>query len=94
MKIFKMKKRYYGDLEFMYKDLGLIKDNAVDPTKVFVSKKDQKLIEKTIAQKFKKQYPYVRKQKLESSVGLYLLNLAPSGKLETVLKDGFIVVLE
>lgn len=98
MKVLKIKKKYYGDLEFMYKDLGLIRKNefgrdSVDPNNVLMSDIDAKTLKKVITEKFKDKYPYLNKIKLEGAVGMYLLNLQPSTVAGKAIKPGYLIVL-
>lgn len=78
MKIYKMKKKEFGDLISLYERVGCThKERYTFPYHTFVSPKTYKLIEKTTRQAYKKEYPYLNKRKLDSSVGMYLLNLGP-----------------
>jgi hypothetical protein len=98
MKVVKIKKKYYRDLEFMYKDLGLIEEDengekSVNPSNVLMSDVDTKILKKTIAQEFKKKYPFCRSIKLQSSIKMYLLNLEPSTVAGKAIKPGYLVIL-
>ena len=95
MKAVKIKKRYYKDLPFMYKDLGLIdKANSCDPSRVLCSKNDYKLFEKATKDIFMKQHPYTTSKKIEFGVAMHLLNLGPSERVCQAIKDGYLLILD
>jgi len=94
MKIVKIKKRYYKDLPFMYKDLGLIENNQCDPSRVLCSTEDLKLFKKATKELFKKQYPFARSIKIESGVAMHLLNLGPSERAKQAIKKGYLIILD
>lgn len=91
MKTFKIKKKEFGDLTSLYERIGCThKDRYAFPYHTFVSPKTYKLIEKTIKQQYKKEYPHLNKRRLDSSVGMHLLNLGPV--ILTGLHDNVILV--
>ena len=97
MRVVKIKKRYYRDLEFMYKDLGLVTESngrkSVDPSVALMSKKDYAILKKQTFLQFKKEYPYLKKSGLLAEVALYLLNLGPSTLAENGIKPGYMIIL-
>lgn len=95
MKTVKIKKKYFKDLSFMYKDLGLIdSDNQCDPSRVLMSKEDLKILKKTTQEMFKKQYSFFSKKILEINVATHLLNLGPSELAADAIKPGYMILLD
>ena len=94
MKIVKIKKRYYKDLQFMYNDLGLVKNNECDPSRVLCSSKDLKLFQKATKEVFAKVYSWSTPKSLQSSVSMYLLNLGPSERAKQAIKPGYLIILD
>lgn len=95
MKTVKIKKRYYSDLSFMYKDLGLINEkNECNPSNVLMSKEDLKILKKTTENLFKKQYPGILKRRLDAGVAMHLLNLSPSERAKEAIKPGYMIILD
>ena len=91
MKIHKLRKSDIKSLCDMYDRLECVhKGKHAFPYHTFVSPKTYKQIEKVTTQEYKKEYPYLNKRKLASSVGMYLLNLGPS--ILTGLPDNVILV--
>jgi hypothetical protein len=89
MKTLKLKKLHYGNLEKLLKDCELIVGNNAYPQNVFMSPNDLKKVKLELTKQFKKQYPYISKNKLKCGVGMHFLNLSPS-ELKGV-KDGYVV---
>ena len=79
MKAEKLKLTELKDLPKLYKRLGAItKDNRqAFVSYVYISPKAEQYLMKVTRQAFKKEYPYISKRALDSSVGMYLLNLSP-----------------
>lgn len=94
MKAYKFKRKYYSDLTLLYKDLGLIHENSVDPSKVHCSKADIKIIERELRKAYRKEYPGITKKKLDSAVAMYMLNLGPSERISESIKPGYIIVID
>lgn len=92
MKVYKFKKKYYSDLTLLYRDLGLIHENSVDPSKVHCSKVDIRIIKREIRNAYRKVYPGINKRKLESIIAMYMLNLGPSELISESIKPGYIIV--
>ena len=78
MKIHKLKKSDFTNLENMYDRLGCTQDQHAFPYHVYVSPKTYKMFEKEIAKSFKKQYNHLNSNRLKASIGMYLLNLGPA----------------
>jgi hypothetical protein len=94
MKIVKVKKRYFKDLAFLYKDLDLIINNECNPSRVLMSKQDYRTLKKTTTDLFKKQYPGIRGNKLKASVAMHLLNLGPNEMAGEAVKPGYLIILD
>lgn len=79
MKVQKLKLTDLKNLEKLYKKLGAVskdgKQAFVDC--VYISPKAEEYLYDVTIKAYKKEYPYLSDRKLRSSVGMYLLNLAP-----------------
>lgn len=92
MKAHKIKKRWLVNFVRMYRELGLISDNAVDPSKVLMNKKDLTTAEKLLRKACKKEFPHYTKNGVELAVGMYMLNLAPAES--EAIQQGYILVID
>jgi len=81
MKIIKWKAKWFKNLSLLYKDNNLITtvDNltSCNPSRVFINPKDATKLHNILHKEFKKDYPYLSKHNIQSSVAAYLLNLEP-----------------
>lgn len=96
MRIIKLKKKHYGNLESLLRDAKLVNEekNIAYPSNIFVAEVDYRKIRSTITKLFKKQYSYLNPIRLRSGVEMHLLNLGPNQSLEKAIKPGFAVVKE
>lgn len=91
MKLVKMKRKYYKNLEYMYEDLGLVKNNEVDPSKVKVNWDTYKKIKDSLINAM--HLDIYTDRYIELQVEMYLLNLGPSID-ECVPKDTLMLLEE
>lgn len=94
IKIIKLKKTDYKNLDSFYRRIGAVDGNKALVDKVFWSEADYKKLKSELTKEFRKQYSYLRKDKIDSSVGMYLLNLGPSQSVEKVLKPGWALFID
>lgn len=80
MKIVKLKKSDYTQLEKMLERAGLVnkEQKIAYPDLLYVNQRTYNEIKAALKREFKKQYPYLRSSKLEASVGYHMLNLGPN----------------
>jgi hypothetical protein len=101
MKTFRLTKRMLKDVEFLLTKVGAVatvpatggargEAEQAFPSHVYVSKADYKKIQKETARQIRKEYPYLNKRRVQSTVGMHLLNLGPV-ELDGI-KEGFILV--
>lgn len=94
MEIVKIKKTDLNlTLEKLLNKFGLVKDNRAYPERLCLSKEDEKILRKNIEQKFKKDFPKLSKKALQTSVGMYWLNLGPSSRLDQAIRPGYAIIL-
>lgn len=96
LKVMKLKKSDYSNLEGLLKRAGLVDDESkrAFPQRIFISKCDSKKFIKEITKTFKKEYPYLNTNKIKTSVGMYWLNLGPSEAVDVAVKPGYALILE
>ena len=94
MKIHKLKAKHYKDLSSLLIDVGAVdtKTNSAFPSHVYSSKEDIKRMTREITKAFKKEYPYLRSEKIRVSVAMHMLNLSPNESLAQAVKPGFVLV--
>lgn len=90
MQVFKLIKSDFTNLEGLLKRTGLVKGNNAEPSRIFVSPEDYSKLAKNIEKQFKKEYPYLTKDKLKFATGTYLLNLGPV--VTSAVRPGFAIV--
>lgn len=94
MRLLKLKKQHYKNLELLLQDAGLVVGNQAYPSNLHISLVTQKKINKEIKAAFKKQYPGISKRKLDSVTGMHFLNLGPSTILQEAIKPGYAIIEE
>ena len=90
MRAIKLKKKHYWDLEQLMYDCDVVTGNTANPSAVFASPATLRIMHRTIAKMFKKDYPHITKKLLDLSVGYYMLNLSPVEFYG--IKDGWVLV--
>lgn len=95
LKVMKLRKSDYANLESLLKRAGLVDEGSsrAYPENLFVSKQDAKKFIREISRAFKKEYPYLSQKKIKTAVGMYWLNLGPSEALVEAVKPGYALVL-
>lgn len=94
MKIIKLKKTYLNlTLESLLTKLGLTNGTIAYPERLHLSKEDAKTLKKNIEKKFKKENPHISKKVLDTSVGMYWLNLGPSHLLSDAIRPGYAIIV-
>jgi len=97
MKIIKLKKTDYTNMEALLTRAGLVnlQEKTAFPNKIFVNENTYKKIEDELKKLHKKQNPLLSKKSIEYSVGMYLFNLGPNVVLNggKNLPDGCAIVL-
>ena len=99
MKIIKLKKTEYSNLESLLKRAGLVDEAAktAAPDRLVVNESTYNEIRRAITRTYRRELPYLSKSKIEYSVGAYLLNLGPSVLKKADgganLKKGYAIVI-
>lgn len=99
MKIIKLKKNEYANLERLLKRAGLVDEEAktANPDRLIVNEATYNEIKRTITKAYKEELPYLSKSKIEYSVAAYLLNLGPKVLKKADgganLKTGYAIVI-
>lgn len=91
MKSVKITKTMLKDPETLLKRAGAVFGNQAFPSQVYMNDKDYSKLKKNLEKAFKKKYPFLVKRKIESSVGMALLNLGPVN-LKKGIQEGYILV--
>ena len=80
MKVLKLKKSEYTNLESLLRRAGLVNENdlTASPELLYVNEATYKQIQRSLIKEFKKQNPFLAETKIEYSVNAYLLNLGPN----------------
>jgi len=91
----KLKKKWFKNLELLYRELGLIvkEENgkeSCNPSNVYINPKDEVLIRKTLRAEFKKRCLWADTKQLDTSVALHMLNLGPNTSKAIV--EGYIII--
>jgi len=96
VKIIKLIKSDYKSLDSFYRRNGLVQEvdgrQSVNPSDVYISKKDAKRFKSELAKLAKKRGMSAHRAKV--AVGYEWLNLGPSEVLEDQIKPGFAIVCE
>ena len=95
IKVIKLSKKDYTDLEGLLKKAGLVDEEAgrAFPERLLVSKEDAKKMRSQILKALKKKYPFFRQEKLQASAGMYFLNLGPSEVAADAVRPGYAIVI-
>ncbi len=83
-------KKMFNSAEDLLAAAGAIKGNRAFPYFVYMNPKDYKKFTSNIKKAFKKKFKFLNKRKIDSSTGMYLLNLGPTEVAG--VKEGFIIV--
>jgi len=80
MKIIKLNKTDYWNMEALLKRAGLIDESGTraSPDRLLVNEATYKKIQQVLTKEQKKAYPYLSKSKIKYAVAAYLLNLGPN----------------
>ena len=90
MKTVKITKKMFNSAEDLLESAGAIKGNRAFPYFVYMSPRDYKKLARNVRAAFKKKYKFLSKHKIDSSTGMYLLNLGPTEVAG--VKEGYIIV--
>lgn len=79
MKILKLKKTEYTNLESLLLRAGLVdkKNNTANPDRIFVNEATYREIKKQLKAEYRKTFSHLSDNKIIYSVNAYLLNLGP-----------------
>lgn len=80
MKIIKLKKTDYTNLEDLLTRVGLVnpQEKTAFPNNIFVNENTHKKIRAELRKLYKKEKPFLSKKTIEYSVEMHLLNLGPN----------------
>jgi len=78
MKIIKLTKKDYVNLEHLLKRVGLVREKLAFPNNIFVNASTYRRIKQEHTKLVKKITPNATKKRIDYSVGFELLNLGPS----------------
>lgn len=90
MKTIKITKKMFNSAEELLKSAGAVKGNRAFPYFVYMNPKDYKKLARNVKSAFRKQYPFLNTRKINSSTGMYLLNLGPTEVAG--IKEGYLVI--
>ena len=99
MKIIKLNKTDYSNMETLLKRAGLVDETekSATPDRLVVNEATYSEIRRAVMRAYKKEFPYLSKSKLEYSVASYLLNLGPNVLKKqdggANLKKGYAIVI-
>ena len=95
MKLLKIKEREYTDLVALLERAELVdrKAKTAYPDAMYVNRKTYDKIVMSTKKVFRKQNPGIKKNMLEYSVNMHLLNLAPNICQDKGLMDGYALIL-
>lgn len=91
IKYFKLKAVHYRDLERLLKDAGLVIGKSGFPLNIFVCNQDYKKMQKALTKVAKQWRPYLKGNALKSTVGNYMLCLAPC--INPAVREGYAVFI-
>jgi len=94
MKIFKLKQKHFKDITQLLIDVGAVNDDMTRsfPSDVYISREDIKKMTKEVTKAFKREYPFVRSNKIKSSVAMHMLNYSPNESLADAIRPGYVLV--
>jgi len=80
MKVIKLKKSEYTDLESLLRRAGLVDEVnlTANPEHLYVNEATYKEIQRQLLKQYRKEFPLLSENKIEYSVNVYLLNLGPN----------------
>jgi hypothetical protein len=93
LKAFKLTKRMLQDPAVLLTKVGAVKGQNAFPSAVFMNDKDYKTLTSNLKKQLKKEKPYLDKRRIETAVGMMLLNLGPVN-LKNGVQQGFVLVDE
>lgn len=104
LKSTKIKKSEYSDLEKLIKRLNLIGTDFMCEgnttyqrayvERMFIGKSTKKLFDKALTLVVKKEYPYLDKRRIQSTVGLYWLKWGPVVMNDDSIAKGYVLYEE
>lgn len=79
------------DVSVLLKKAGAVKGDQAYPSHVFMTEMDFETLRKNLEKTVKKQYPYLDKRRMVTTVGMELLNLGPV-TLKKGIQRGYLLV--
>ena len=78
IKTLKLSKKHLSDPIHLLVSIGAVEnENELLPNKVFMNVKDYKKMKSLLKARVKKEKPYLPSKKIETTVGMHLLNYGP-----------------
>lgn len=93
MKTVKITKTMLKDPATLLRKVGATHEKQAFPSHVFMNEKDYQVLKTNLKKQFKKEYPFIKKEKIESSVAFELFNLGPVN-LKKGIEKGYVLVNE
>jgi hypothetical protein len=90
--VLRLKKSDYSNMSKFLLRAGVVEGNQARPDQVYVSAADMRKFRAALTVIGRKQG--LHGKQLEFAVNMEMLNLSPNGKLESVLKQGYAVVIK
>jgi hypothetical protein len=90
MKSVKLNQTLLKDAIKLLRKCGAIIGSQTYPSAVTMNDQDYKVLTKNVKRALKKEYPFLNERRLETSVGMHLLNFGP--KTSNAIKRGFALV--
>lgn len=92
MKAIKLSKKDLKDTTVLLKKANAVVGDQAYPGAVYISKEDAALLKANLRAAIKKEFPYLKKGKVDYTLGLEWLNLGPNESLQNVIRPGYILV--
>lgn len=77
--------------EVLLRKAGAVHGKQAFPSQIYMNDKDHNELRKNLEKAVKKQYPFLVKQKIDTSVGMTFLNLGPVN-LKKDIEKGYLLV--
>ena len=87
----KINEKHLKSTHTLLKYAQVIRENNSYPGCVFMHPKDYRRLESNTRKSFKKEYPFLSSNKLQTSVAMHMLNYGPA-IINLGLKEGYILV--
>ena len=81
-------------VEDLLRKLGAVKGKLAFPNCVYMNTNDYKVLTRNMVLHVKKAYPNLRKNKVDYTVGMIMLNLGPNTSLGDAIKPGYVLIDE